>query len=119
MSHHKGPQTEMFPAYTRHRKDDPKTSREAAAKAVKTLTEKQRKVLDAFEKYDVLRPGRGLTDYELNQLMRSYSSTWRTRRSELVSTGNSPAGYSYSLAKLVKSKVLRHGKHQGTYEVVR
>lgn len=74
--------TDLFPAYTRARTDDPATSHAAAAHIVGTLREKQARV------FALLKAHReGLTNWEIEDFMGDHGATWRTRTSELVRLG--------------------------------
>lgn len=77
---------EKLRAYTRHRRNDPDTSRDAARIMVdfSDITAIQAAVLAEIRKAGAA----GLTDLELeNNLGNRHGSTLRTRRSELVQKG--------------------------------
>jgi hypothetical protein len=69
--------------YTMHRKHDPDTSREAAKSIVKSVTSLQSDVL--FYAKDC-GPS-GFTDEDLNKAFMCWSSSYRSRRSELTARG--------------------------------
>lgn len=74
--------TDLFPAHTRARTDDPATSHAAAARIVGTLREKQARV------FTLLKVHReGLTNWEIEDFLGDHGATWRTRTSELVRLG--------------------------------
>ncbi len=62
------------------RRSDPITSHEAAEAATKEITRKQRQVLA----YAYRRGSEGFTDLDLEKNFEDYSSTYRSRRSELT-----------------------------------
>lgn len=75
---------DLFGSHTRARKDDPATSKAAAARIMPTLTDKQRAVMEVFKQE---RHRRGLTQFELEEICGWHGSTWRTRVSELGMMG--------------------------------
>jgi len=84
---HRGGEPVEKPPYTRHRKTDPDTSREAAYKVAPNLRASQLEVLALFRKYGEM------TDYQLVVWAgvagcRQSTSGLRTRRSELVESGH-------------------------------
>jgi hypothetical protein len=75
---------EKAEAYKLHRKDDPETSRDAAAAVAKKLTQIQEEVLA----YALKRADLGFTDEQLTQAFYAQGrSTYRTRRAELTARG--------------------------------
>lgn len=69
--------------YTRYRRNDPVTSKNAAASIYKDLGELQTQILKMIEDAG----GNGMTDEELSRQFGSYGSTARTRRAELAAKG--------------------------------
>jgi len=70
-----------YPAQAR--RTDPPTSHQAAQRVTPKLRPIQQKVLEALR----VAGTRGLTDIELEEKCGSHGSTFRTRRSELVTAG--------------------------------
>jgi hypothetical protein len=75
-------QSDMFPDYTRSRRDDPKTSKMAAKSIMPTLNERQRKVHEYMKGCP-----KGQTEWEVEEAFGWHGSTWRTRMSELGEMG--------------------------------
>ena len=69
--------------YTRTRRNDPQTSRDAAKSVVPVVSDIQARVLRALQ----AAGHNGLTDEELSNKLGCKGSTARTRRSELVEKG--------------------------------
>ena len=71
------------PLFTKYRKTDPITSRQAAERTLDKITDIQQKVLD----YALDRGYLGFTDEQLNCYFNTHKSTYRSRRAELVKKG--------------------------------
>jgi len=71
------------PLFTKYRRTDPITSRQAAEGVIDKITDIQQKVLD----YALDRGYLGFTDEQMNIYFNTHKSTYRSRRSELVRKG--------------------------------
>ena len=69
--------------FTKYRRTDPVTSRQAAEGLLDKITDIQQKVLD----YALDRGYTGFTDEQLNFYFNTHKSTYRSRRAELVKKG--------------------------------
>ena len=69
----------LFDWETRVRATDPWTSKAAAKKAMRSVTDKHRKVLEVHRAHL-----KGLTDWELEEICKDHGATYRTRRQELT-----------------------------------
>ena len=71
------------PLFTKYRRTDPITSRQAAEDVMDKITDIQQKVLD----YALDRGYLGFTDEQMNVYFQTHKSTYRSRRAELVKKG--------------------------------
>ena len=71
------------PLFTKYRRTDPVTSRQAAEGVINKITDIQQRVLN----YALARGSVGFTDEQLNNYHHTYKSTYRSRRAELVKKG--------------------------------
>jgi len=69
--------------FTKYRRTDPVTSRQAAEGVMDKITDIQQKVLD----YALDRGSLGFTDEQMNNYFQTHKSTYRSRRAELVKKG--------------------------------
>jgi len=69
--------------FTKYRRTDPITSRQAAEQVIDKITDIQQKVLN----YAQDRGYTGFTDEQLNIYFNTHKSTYRSRRAELVKKG--------------------------------
>ena len=69
---------DLFGWETRARTDDPWTSKAAAKRIMRSITDKHRKVQEVHRAHR-----KGLTDWELEEICRDHGATYRTRRQEL------------------------------------
>ena len=69
--------------FTKYRRTDPVTSRQAAEGVIDKITDIQQKVLD----YALDRGYIGFNDEQLNIYFNTHKSTYRSRRAELVKKG--------------------------------
>jgi hypothetical protein len=69
--------------FTKYRKTDPITSRQAAERTLDKITDIQQKVLN----YALDRGYLGFTDEQMNIYHQTHKSTYRSRRAELVKKG--------------------------------
>jgi hypothetical protein len=69
--------------FTKYRRTDPVTSRQAAEEVIDKITDIQQKVLN----YALDRGYTGFTDEQLNFYFNTHKSTYRSRRAELVKKG--------------------------------
>ena len=69
--------------FTKYRRTDPVTSRQAAEGLLDKITDIQQKVLD----YALYRGYIGFNDEQLNFYFNTHKSTYRSRRAELVKKG--------------------------------
>ena len=69
--------------FTKYRRTDPVTSRQAAEDVIDKITDIQQRVLN----YALARGSVGFTDEQLNNYHHTYKSTYRSRRAELVKKG--------------------------------
>jgi hypothetical protein len=69
--------------FTKYRRTDPITSRQAAEGVIDKITDIQQKVLD----YALDRGNLGFTDEQMNVYFQTHKSTYRSRRAELVKKG--------------------------------
>ena len=70
------------PLFTKYRRTDPNTSKQAAESIYSSLPKIQKEVLLYAIGQDF-----GFTDEEMNEHFQTYKSTYRSRRAELVNKG--------------------------------